>query len=55
MKTNKNIISPNKELLQELLAVTDAPCLSLYMPTHRTHPENLQDPVRFKNLMKELE
>ena len=25
------------------------------MPTHRTHPENLQNPVRFKNLLKELE
>jgi hypothetical protein len=55
MKTNKNTVSPNKELLQELLAVGEATCLSLYMPTHRTHPESLQNPVRFKNLMKELE
>jgi hypothetical protein len=55
MKTNKNTQPLDKALLQELLAVSDSPCLSLYMPTHRTHPENLQDPVRFKNLMKELE
>jgi hypothetical protein len=55
MKTNKNTHSLDKALLQELLAVSDSPCLSLYMPTHRTHPENLQDPVRFKNLMKKLE
>jgi hypothetical protein len=31
------------------------PCLSLYQPTHRSHPENLQDPIRFKNLIKQLE
>jgi hypothetical protein len=32
-----------------------APCLSLYQPTHRRHPENQQDPIRFRNLVKELE
>ncbi len=31
------------------------PCLSLYQPTHRRHPENQQDPIRFRNLVKELE
>lgn len=55
MQANKNTHSLDKALLQELLTVSDSPCLSLYMPTHRSHPENLQDPVRFKNLMKELE
>lgn len=55
MQTNKNTHSLDKALLQELLAVSGSTCLSLYMPTHRSHPENLQDPVRFKNLMKELE
>ena len=37
--------------------LTDAqpPCLSLYQPTHRHHPENRQDPIRFRNLVKELE
>lgn len=55
MQPNKNTHSLDNALLQELLAVSDSPCLSLYMPTHRSHPENLQDPVRFKNLMKELE
>lgn len=29
--------------------------LSIYMPTHRTAPENEQDPIRFKNIIKELE
>lgn len=33
----------------------EPPCLSLYQPTHRTHPDNQQDPIRFRNLIKELE
>lgn len=45
----------NKEFIQELLKNEQAPCISLYMPTHRSHPENLQDPIRFKNLLKQLE
>jgi len=32
-----------------------APCVSLYQPTHRHHPENKQDPIRFGNLVKSLE
>lgn len=44
-----------KEIVQELLSINEAPCISLYMPTHRSHPENLQDVIRFKNLLKELE
>lgn len=31
------------------------PCLSLYQTTHQRHPENQQDPIRFRNLVKELE
>ncbi|MGK2859262.1 MAG: hypothetical protein ACSLFQ_18835, partial [Thermoanaerobaculia bacterium] len=31
------------------------PCLSLYQPTHRRHPDNQQDPIRFRNLVKSLE
>lgn len=31
-----------------------APCLSLYQPTHRSHPENRQDPIRFGNLIRSL-
>ena len=30
------------------------PCLSLYQPTHRKHPDNQQDPIRFGNLVKTL-
>jgi hypothetical protein len=43
-----------KELIQELLAAEQAPCLSIYMPTHQTHPENLQDLILFKNLVREM-
>lgn len=43
------------ELLAELLSARPAPCLSVYQPTHRRHPENKQDPIRFRNLVKELE
>lgn len=31
------------------------PCLSLYQPTHRSHPANQQDPIRFRNLVKALQ
>lgn len=44
-----------KELIQELLAADQAPCLSIYMPTHRKHPENLQDIILFKNLVRQIE
>lgn len=30
-------------------------CISLYQPTHRHGPENQQDPIRFKNLVREIE
>lgn len=38
-----------------LLADHEPPCLSLYQPTHRHHPDNQQDPVRFRNLVRALE
>ena len=41
--------------LAELASVHQPPCLSLYQPTHRGRPENQQDPIRFHNLVKELE
>ncbi len=43
------------ESLVELRVDQRAPCLSLYQPTHRSHPENQQDPIRFRDLVKELE
>jgi len=43
------------ESLAEMATVHPPPCLSLYQPTSRRHPENQQDPIRFRNLVKELE
>ena len=43
------------ESLAELTSAHQPPCLSLYQPTHRRHPENQQNPIRFRNLVKELE
>ena len=40
--------------LGHLLAHREAPCLSLFQPTHRHHPGNQQDPIRFRNLVKVL-
>jgi hypothetical protein len=41
--------------LVELLAPREGPCISLYQPTHRRHPQNQQDPIRFKNLVRSVE
>jgi hypothetical protein len=38
-----------------LLNAHEPPCLSLYQPTHRRYPENQQDPIRFRNLVKSLD
>lgn len=44
-----------QELIQELLSADQSPCLSLYMQTHRRHPENLQDIILYKNLVNQME
>lgn len=38
-----------------VFASQEPPCLSLYQKTHRRHPENQQDPIRFRNLVRKLE
>ncbi|OYY60901.1 MAG: hypothetical protein B7Y51_11140 [Burkholderiales bacterium 28-67-8] len=40
--------------LAEILSFQGRPCLSLYQPTHRRHPDNQQDPIRFRHLVKAL-
>lgn len=45
----------NRDLLIQLLADHQAPCLSLYQPTHRAFPDRQQDPIRFRNLVEELQ
>lgn len=39
---------------ETLLAKHQPPCVSLYQPTHRTHPDNRQDPLLFRNQLDEL-
>ncbi|MBN2200165.1 MAG: hypothetical protein JW747_09995, partial [Candidatus Aminicenantes bacterium] len=41
--------------LAEFLSAQKPPCLSLYQPTFRHHPDNRQDPIRFGNLVKRME
>jgi hypothetical protein len=53
MTQKKNVLTIDS--LAELTLVHQPPCLSLYQPTHRRYPENQQDPIRFGNLIKELE
>jgi len=41
--------------IQDLLKQQEAPCISLYQPTHRTFPDNKRDPILFKNLLKKID
>lgn len=41
--------------LAELHAFAAGPCLSLYQPTHRNHPDNQQDLLRFRQGIESLE
>jgi hypothetical protein len=46
-------LTPNH--LEELLATSSFPCISLYQPTHRHLPDTQQDPIRYRNLLREME
>jgi hypothetical protein len=52
MKESEMILTNEK--LAELEANQQGPCLSLYQETHRCSPDNKQDPIRFRNLVKKL-
>src|SRR5215213_7413611 len=41
--------------LTDLLTAHQPPCISLYQPTDRRSPGNRQDPVRFRNHLREIE
>lgn len=43
----------NQQDVRLLQQITGYPCVTITLPTHRTVPENRQDPVRLKNLLKE--
>lgn len=42
------------ESLKELAQLATPPCLSLYQPTHRSHPDNRQDLIRFRHSVEAL-
>ena len=48
-----NVLTRNN--LNLLMAVHKGPCVSVFMPMHRSGPETQQDPIRFKNLIREAE
>jgi hypothetical protein len=53
MKTKTSLLT--HDFPTALAAHSEPPCLSLYQPTHRHHPGNQQDPLRFRHLVRELE
>ena len=43
------------EQLLKLAQQSQDPSISIYLPTHRAGPDTQQDPIRFKNLVREAE
>lgn len=41
--------------LRRLLEDHEAPCISLYIPRNRSYPESQQDPIRYRNMLREVE
>ena len=41
--------------LKSLIENSASPCISIYMPMEKAGPEIRQNPIRFKNLMREAE
>ena len=41
--------------LKELAQHTASPSVSIFLPTHRVGRETQQDPIRFKNLLRDAE
>jgi predicted transcriptional regulator len=44
----------SKSQVSKLLEISSGPCVSIFMPTHRGGPETLQDPIRLKNLLRDI-
>lgn len=45
---------PGEEFMQ-LLENTEEPCISIYMPIHKSGPESQQNPIRLSNLLHQAE
>ena len=53
-QSREALAMPDRRDLEQLLSADHAgPCVSIYQPTHRQHPDNLQNPIRFRNLVKQ--
>jgi hypothetical protein len=45
----------NRDKLKKLMEKHEGPCVSIFMPMHRFGDETRQNPIRFKNLLREAE
>ena len=45
----------SKEELKALMTPSGEQCVSFYLPTHRTPPDAIQDPIRLRNMKKAAE
>ena len=45
----------SKEQLQQIAIEKNTPCVTIALNTHSTHPDNEQDEILLKNLLKEAE
>ena len=52
--TGEHRDQPMFQRLKRLLDIDAKPCLSLYMPTFRSFPDSQQNPVKYRNALKEL-
>jgi hypothetical protein len=52
--TGRHKETPVLRRLRDLLEDRESPCLSLYQPTFRSFPDIQQNPVRYRNLLREL-
>lgn len=48
------VVALGRPDLEQLLSDRAGPCISIYRPTHRQHPDNQQDPIRFRNLLRQV-
>ena len=49
------MINLTLDQIKELAQQTASPSISIFLPTHRTGRETQQDPIRFKNLLRDAE
>lgn len=56
MEEAKNLFYKlNAHNIKDVLKSNHKMCISLYMPTHRKHPENQQDKIRYFGMIKDLD